>query len=249
MPHVSCTALWQVIHSIQIAKVMRRPLQMRLRHIFRTIGDTRVEEGWQKNWAYLEHEGELLVFPQFFPDVHVLRYSETSGVVFRNGARLRPLMHRLIANATGLEPVHARNSGHPVLWDPTGEAAEMLILVHVRVNHYYYYHWAVRGDPRTGHLTHISRGPVLRWVDYHLRGYMVGALVVGSYHILPPAEHGLGRRLRVFFGEGDKYSCLEDLPLDNIDWFKVPAGAYMRLPNPYTNSTATDELSAASPAP
>jgi len=44
---------------------------------------------------------------------------------------------------------------------------------------------------------------------------------------------GGGEVLRVFFGEGDKFSCWEDTALDRIAWFALPAGAVAPIANPF----------------
>ena len=52
-------------------------------------------------------------------------------------------------------------------------------------------------------------------------------LVVGSYHI-NTSEDG-EQTLRMFMGEGDKYSCYDDVPLANITWNELDIWGWRSL--------------------
>ena len=71
----------------------------------------------------------------------------------------------------------------------------------------------------------MSAGPVLKWLDYQIQGFKDIALIVGSYHLIPGADH---TTLRIFFGEGDKFSCWEDLSFDRIQWLRLDSAFYSK---------------------
>lgn len=99
-----------------------------------------------------------------------------------------------------------------------------------------YFHWGVRLDASELHVTHITTGPLLKWNDYAGRGFLKGVVSIGSYHVLPgPSGWRPGGRevLRMFFGEGDKFSCWKDISLDSIQWFMLPAGAVEPADDPF----------------
>ena len=148
--------------------------------------------------------------------------------------RLREAEEARIIEATNLNVSRSvHNSGHPVMWQRNDGQAELLVLVHQRFfgpefsYSYLYAHWALRVDPRTWRVTHVSMGPILKWSDYHVRGFKFYAVIVGSYHLLAPEVTGRPHdTLRVYFGEGDKYSCWEDYNPDQIRWLPLLPTAF-----------------------
>ena len=73
---------------------------------------------------------------------------------------------------------------------------------------------------------------MLKWADYRLRGFKNYALIMGSYHLFSAAEAGGSHAvLRVFFGEGDKYSCWEEFDYDGIQWLQLDGTHFSELHN------------------
>ena len=142
-----------------------------------------------------------------------------------------------ILKATSLNMLrNAHNSGHPVKWWRARGRVELLTIVHQRFYgpeydySYLYAHWVLRVDPRTWHVTHVSMGPILKWSDYQVRGFKYYAVVVGSFHLLDPKTTGMPHTtLRVYFGEGDKYSCWEDYNVDQIRWLPIAKTAFQDI--------------------
>ena len=158
---------------------------------------------------------------QVLPQMLIARISRASGAVLMDSAyELRGRHHKWLLDVTGLDlSLHVHGSGHPQPWlDDEGEP-EFILMVHQRKQNLGYAHWVLRMGQHTRLATHISAGPVITWADYRLRGFKSIALIVGSYHVFSGADAGLDHAvLRVFFGEGDKFSCSEDISFDSIRW-------------------------------
>lgn len=78
-------------------------------------------------------------------------------------------------------------------------------------------------DPKTLQATHISRGPVIApWRYAELGGHVdenhAPYLIVGTVHII--WEQGV-ELLRFFLGEGDQFSCVDEVPFASIKWHEL----------------------------
>ena len=69
-------------------------------------------------------------------------------------------------------------------------------MVHTRAQFHSYAHWALRLDPDTLRVTHVSAGAVLQTAAYFTEGYLQGVLTVGSFHVLQSPQ-GQARLLLV----------------------------------------------------
>ena len=158
------------------------------------------------------------------PQTLVARVSRGSGAVLLDSAyELHEAHHKWLHQLTGLDvSLHVHGSGHPQPWVNDAGEPEYILVVHQRKEQLGYAHWALRMGQQTRRVTHVSAGPLLSWLDYRLRGFKSIALIVGSYHIVSAADAGLDHALlRVFFGEGDKFSCWEDVDFDGIQWVRL----------------------------
>ena len=102
--------------------------------------------------------------------------------------------------------------------------------------HKFYRYWAVRLSARTLAITHVSRDPVLDTDHFRIESSFPGVstdwiLFVGSFHVVQREQQvgqqregeqqGLSPLLRMLVGEGEKYSCVEDVPLDTVRWRRI----------------------------
>ncbi|KAL0020250.1 hypothetical protein WJX77_011572 [Trebouxia sp. C0004] len=181
----------------------------------------------EKNWGFIELGSDLLIIYKVLPRVVILQYSPASQpfkTLVKRSYLLSSQVLDNIAAKTGFVG-RSHNSGHPVLYMHSDGLQYLLVLVHARREHRYWFHWAVLIDIHTFGITHMSLGPVLRWHDCRMQGFLPEALVVSSYHLYDSAY---GSVLRTFFGEGDKYCCSTDIPIYNVNWLQI-------------NSTDSDE--------
>ena len=213
---------------------------VRLVHLFTRVGARNVSLTWQKNWGFLPgDDGGLRMLFTTLPASIVLRLPADARAYaapqFECGTEVLPAHFGAVEAATGLDLASTRNSGNPEPY-PAGRGGGLLMLVHTRQPGNRYFHWGVRLAAADLRVTHISAGPLLKWNDYAGRGFLPGVVSVGSFHVLPDGAAGPpggGEVLRVFFGEGDKFSCWEDTALDRIAWFALPAGAVAPIANPF----------------
>lgn len=177
---------------------------------------------WQeKNWGFLEEDGRLLVVYSLFPCTVLLEYDPASDggvrpyrkICYTNQDGNLPA---LVLQHTGHDISSSRLSGNPVLYEYQG-GMQYIAVVHSRKNAIYR-NWALRIDARTWQVTHVSAGPVLKSSDYAVRGYFHGVLVISSFHIVEVRQQPV---LRLFLGEGDRFSCWEDIALQDIVWYKL----------------------------
>ena len=95
-------------------------------------------------------------------------------------------------------------------------------MVHVRTEgpKHGYANWGVRVNAATLQVTHISAGPILSSANFLVEDYFSGSLVVASYHIIKSdaRKHELDT-LRMFLGEGDRYSAYQDVSLQDVEWW------------------------------
>ena len=161
---------------------------------------------------------------QVLPQTLVARISRSSRAVLLDAAyEMRERHHKWLLDVTGLDvSLQVHGSGHPQPWlDDEGEP-EYILMVHQRKQKLGYAHWVLRMGQHTRRVSHVSAGPVITWADYKLRGFKSIALIVGSYHVFNAADGGVEHAvLRVFFGEGDKFSCWEDVKFDSIQWVRL----------------------------
>ena len=152
--------------------------------------------------------------------------------------QLRGMYHAWVHARTGLDVTsHVHNSGHLQRWSGVEGRAEYVVMVHQRKQGRGYAHWVLRMRADRMQVTHVSAGPLLKWADYRLQGFKAYALVVGSYHVFGAAEAGLGHALlRVFFGEGDKFSCWEDFDFDAIRWRALDGTHFRALEEPFAEA-------------
>ena len=128
---------------------------------------------------------------------------------------------------SGMMVTASRLSGHPCRWSHEG-MSELVFMLHVRTEGEWhrYANWVVRLSAKTLKVTHISAGPVLNSDTFRVEGYVPGAVVVASYHIIKSsARDGCSDILRLFLGEGDAYSAVEDICMSDIAWWPVQANA------------------------
>ncbi|KAK9843532.1 hypothetical protein WJX81_007642 [Elliptochloris bilobata] len=211
---------------------------VRLVHLFTAVGPRDIASSWQKNWGFLPAaDGGLRVLFSTLPAAVVLRLPpgapRRAAPRFETATRVVPDAIAAIAAATGLDVgENPRNSGNPEPW-PKARGGGLLMLVHTRQAGNRYFHWGVRLVAADLRVTHISAGPLLRWNDYAPRGFLEGVVSVGSYHVLPGGHSGGGELLRIFFGEGDKFACWEDVRLAAIQWYALPPGALELMADPF----------------
>ena len=212
---------------------------VRLVHLFTAVGPRSIAFTWQKNWGFLPAaDGGLRMLFSVLPATIVLRLPpgapRRAQPAFERAWRVADGAAAAVMAATGLDVgVNPRNSGNPEPW-PGPRGGGLLMLVHTREAGNRYFHWGVRLGAGDLHVTHISAGPLLKWNDYAPRGFLAGVVSVGSFHVLPGARGGgAGDVLRIFFGEGDKFACWEDLALDALQWYALPAGAVEAMADPF----------------
>ena len=101
-----------------------------------------------------------------------------------------------LSRRTGLNATDSRQSGNPVPWASPTASPALLAMVHTRAQFHSYAHWALRLDPDTLRVTHVSAGAVLQTAAYFTEGYLQGVLTVGSFHVLESPQ-GQARLLPV----------------------------------------------------
>ncbi|KAK9805203.1 hypothetical protein WJX72_005882 [[Myrmecia] bisecta] len=172
----------------------------------------------EKNWGFLEQDGQLLLIYSLLPCTVIYRVDPTAdkGAVFdRSFCYSSP---ELVEASTNHAMPTSRLSGHPQLWQHADGTSELLLLVHSRIHHNSYHNWAVRVDPATLKVTHITAGPIIKSTDFAVEGYLKGVLVVSSFHVV---DVGGQETLRLFMGEGDQFSDWQDVPLSQVNWWAV----------------------------
>jgi len=170
-----------------------------------------------KNWGVMEIAGDLYIFYTLLPCLTIFKLdpSTETGASFVYASCLKDYAAEQISLATGLEMHDVRSSGHPILWAQYPQA--LLVLVHHNWRkHGGSKHWAVQlqFDParRVFTVAAVSKDPVLNHEDFYLHNVAVqNVIAVGSYHLS-------GRRLRILYGNGDKYSAFADVHTPKIKW-------------------------------
>ena len=178
--------------------------------------DPQKHQGREKNWAFFEHKGTMLILWKSLPCTIILKVDGPE-----QGFGLTAVKAICYSNFTSLESIStigqkAHGSGHPALWEHDG-TQEYLFIVHERSKKDdHYVHTILRMNYDTLQITHASEVPLISSRDYNLTGFDSTLLTVFSYHVLPdPAG---GQTLAVLFGSGDKYSCSENYRLQDIKW-------------------------------
>ncbi|KAL0046150.1 hypothetical protein WJX82_004061 [Trebouxia sp. C0006] len=170
-----------------------------------------------KNWGVMEHGKDLYIFYTLLPCLTIFRLDSRSetGATLVYASCLKDYAAEQISDATGLEMRDVRISGHPILWAQYPQT--LLVLVHHNWRkHGGSKHWAVQlqFDParRVYTIAAVSKEPVLNHEDFYLHNEAVqNVIAVGSYHLA-------GRRLRILYGDGDKYSAFADVHTSKISW-------------------------------
>ncbi|KAK9818993.1 hypothetical protein WJX81_003370 [Elliptochloris bilobata] len=215
--------------SEEIVKSQRSAALERRRGIFKRRGTGSFKR--EKNWGFVAEGDALLVYYSLLPCTVVLQFDTAAegGVVMRLRACYEQ-QAASIARATGLDMgrYEMHTSGHPVPWDVERGAAhrELVSMLHVR--HGDYAHWGVRIDRTSRRITHVSAGPIVKSLDVRNEGFLSSALVVSSFAVLDLEVRGGGgseRVLQVLYGEGDRFGCVLDIPVDRIVWHAVDAPA------------------------
>ena len=173
-----------------------------------------------KNWGVYEDAQHLYIFYTLMPCLTIFRLDNQtdSGAAFVYASCLTDTAAEQVSANTGLEMRDMRISGHPIMWAQYPQI--LLVLVHHDWRkHGGSKHWAVQlqFDPVRSHyaIVAVSKEPVLDHENYHLHNELVpNVIAVGSYHLS-------GRRLRILFGDGDKYSSFADVHTDKIKWLPV----------------------------
>ncbi len=170
-----------------------------------------------KNWGVMEHGNDLYIFYTLLPCLTIFRLDASSetGATLVYASCLKDHAAEQFSDVTGLEMRDVRISGHPILWAQYPQT--LLVLVHHNWRkHGGSKHWAVQlqFDParRVYTIAAVSKEPVLNHEDFYLHNEAVqNVIAVGSYHLS-------GRRLRILYGDGDKYSAFADVHTSKIRW-------------------------------
>lgn len=102
-----------------------------------------------------------------------------------------------LTRRTGLNATDSRQSGNPVPWLIPQASPSLLAMVHTRADFHSYAHWALRLDPDSLKVTHVSAGAVLQTAAYYTEGYLRGVLTVGSFHVLDSPQGQVCKDLHV----------------------------------------------------
>ena len=171
----------------------------------------------EKNWAFFEHEGALLVIWKTLPCTVVFAVQQPDVNPAYALTAVKAVCYDWAQAEGSISPADSvHGSGHPVLWQQGG-VKEYLMMVHLRSGPQRdFRHFLLRLEYKSLAITHVSKGPVLSSQHYELSGFDPHFLVVGSYHFFWD-ESGVPS-LMVLFGEGDKYPCFEALNLEAVEW-------------------------------
>ncbi|KAL3156512.1 hypothetical protein ABBQ38_000810 [Trebouxia sp. C0009 RCD-2024] len=172
-----------------------------------------------KNWGMREFQGQLYIFYTILPvlSIFTMDLESPSHPELVHASYLTDEAATSLEQTTGLQMSDVRISGHPIMYKQYPET--LLILVHHnwRRNNGSK-HWAVQLQYESATqnfvITAISRHPVLSHQSFILHNEspdIMDVIAIGSYHIHQ-------NRLRILFGDGDKYASYEDVCLSSIRW-------------------------------
>jgi hypothetical protein len=178
----------------------------------------------EKNWGFFEHDGRLLIMYTALPCTMIFEYYPGEGQVSEMlSEKCYAEVEDIVLANTGLRLDQAHLSGHPVMWQSSGDPSarsEYLVMVHSHASHpsRAYQHWLLRMNATSAtefDITHVSEGAVFGSATLHaLDGHMPDVLVVGSYSV---NRHYLS----IFGGMGDKHPIYERIDLAQVAWLNL----------------------------
>ena len=111
----------------------------------------------EKNWAFFEHEGRLLIIWKSIPCTVVFAVGAASNNYALSA--VTAVCYTNLAKHNALKPLtsSAHGSGHPVLWERE-TSKEYLLMVHTRHGDAKHYrHYLLRLDYRTLHINMLLK--------------------------------------------------------------------------------------------
>ena len=175
-----------------------------------------------KNWGVWTHDEDLYILYTIVPCLTIFKVdlNQQRQASFVFASCLQDNTGTWLSQAASLDLHDVRISGHPVLWSQYPHT--LLVLVHHNWRkHQGSKHWAVllqfHPERKKFMLSAVSEDAVLDHQDYYLYNQAVlNVIAVGSYHLWE--DH-----LRIFYGDGDKYSAFADVHLSSIVWLRLNA--------------------------